>query len=433
VVITGCGCISPLGNSAAAIRAWVLAGRTGFSSRMREPEVADLAGMAVSPVPDFDCAAYAGRWKHLRYLARGARFALAAAVQALRDAGYADGVLPVSAGAGCYLGMGPNLDITADFPLGSAREQAERNGGVVPGGLDHDGLQALWLLRYLPNSAASAIARRCGLHGENATLGTACAASLMAVGTAYRAIRHGVQPMALAGGGDSRLNPGGLLGYAKAGALCRSEEFVSTPEAASRPFDAGRCGFVPGEGGAVFVLESLEHAVARKARILAEVRGYGNTMDGHAMTAPDPEGVQTERAVRSALSEAHCRPEEVSVVSAHGTSTILNDAMEAALLDRVFGSGPHVLALKSWLGHGAAACGALELAVCLATLRHGMLPAVRNLQAPIAPLRFAGPAAQDCSECSVRAAHTVHTVLLQNFGFGGQNAALVVDMWPEEA
>ncbi|WBF66127.1 beta-ketoacyl-[acyl-carrier-protein] synthase family protein [Desulfovibrio subterraneus] len=458
VVITGMGCVTPLGDSASAIRHSVQTQRTAFRRSAIMPDVAE------SPVPDFNCADYAGRWKHTKYLSRGAQFALAAAVRAMEDAmGHAT-PHSLPAVTGLYLGTGPNLDIVADFPRAAGVSEhglptATNFSGPSPknhalSDLDHADLSALWLLRYLPNTAASAIAQRLGLHGENATLGTACAASLMALGTAFRAIRDGYQNMALAGGGDSRLSSGGLLGYRKASALCDNPDLSA--EAASRPFDAQRCGFVPAEGGAMFLLEERDHALQRGARILAEVLGYGNSLDGHAMTAPEPDGHFAELAVSTALREAGLPPQAVDMISAHGTSTPLNDAAEGRLLERVFGTcspdiaagnkresavsepeAPHtnsplILAPKSWIGHGAAACGALELAFCLATLPHGVVPPVRNLVSPTARLRFAGqtnlvrhPEHIRQTENSGQTKHP-ETLLLQNFGFGGQNAALLV-------
>ncbi|MFV0347810.1 MAG: beta-ketoacyl synthase N-terminal-like domain-containing protein, partial [Halodesulfovibrio sp.] len=254
--------------------------------------------------------------------------------------------------------------------------------------------------------------------------------------------------MALAGGGDSRLSSGGLLGYRKASALCDNPDLPA--EAASRPFDAQRCGFVPAEGGAMFLLEERDHALQRGARILAEVIGYGNSLDGHAMTAPEPDGHFAELAVRTALREANLTPQDVDAVSAHGTSTPLNVAADGRLLERVFDTCspdiaagdkresavsepeapntnvPLILAPKSWIGHGAAACGALELAFCLATLPHGVVPPVRNLVSPEARLRFAGQTEEAGQAGNSGQTKHPEILLLQNFGFGGLNAALLV-------
>jgi 3-oxoacyl-[acyl-carrier-protein] synthase II len=250
-------------------------------------------------------------------------------------------------------------------------------------------------------------------------VGGACAASLQAVGEGYRKIKDGYLMTALVGGGDSRLSPGALLAYLKTGALYQG---AGPPGQAQRPFDLRRGGFVPGEGGAFFILENARQAVERGAAILAEVCGYGATLDGDAMTAPSPDGRQAEAAVRGALDQARMVPENIDMIAAHGTGTLLNDAIEAKMIQRVFGSHrPWVMALKSWIGHLAAACGAVELALCLSAMRTGVWPWIRNLDTPDNPdlnyLRFMGEPI------------TPGSILLQNFGFGGQNAALVIRPW----
>ncbi|MEJ2038281.1 MAG: beta-ketoacyl-[acyl-carrier-protein] synthase family protein [Desulfosarcinaceae bacterium] len=305
--------------------------------------------------------------------------------------------------AGLCVGGGPNLDLGGEIP------------DIRAGRLGEEKLAALWMLRFLPNTAASTMAQLLGLHGENLTVGTACTASLQAIGEAFRKIRDDHITLALAGGGDSRLSPGALLAYDKAQALYSGD---LDPDRASRPFDSARQGFVPGEGAAFFLLEEAAQALARRAPILGEILGYGATLDGHTMTAPEPEGRWAEQAVRQAIAQAGLTPEQIEAVSAHGTGTALNDTMEAGLLARLYGSRrPPVVAFKSWIGHLAAACGAVELALVLSAWASGSLPPIRNLDAPCHPdlnfVRHAAPAPQGA-------------MVLQNFGFGGQNAALVV-------
>ncbi|MHB9097234.1 MAG: beta-ketoacyl synthase N-terminal-like domain-containing protein, partial [Syntrophales bacterium] len=267
----------------------------------------------------------------------------------------------------------------------------------------------------LPNTAASLIAQKAGLHGENLTVATACASSLSAIGEAYRRIRDGYLEAALAGGGDSRLSPGALLAYKKAGALYRGE---AEPDEASRPFDAGRGGFVAGEGGGFFLLEEREGALKRGATIRGEICGYGSSLDGYRLTAPSPEGGAAEKAVRGALREAGVLPARVDLIVAHGTGTLLNDAVEARMIRRIFpGRGPAVVALKSWIGHAAAACGAVEMAIALAALGRGYLPEVRNLEEPCET---------DIDFVRTRRQGKWPLFLIENFGFGGQNCALLV-------
>lgn len=449
VVITGAGATTPLGHTPQDMARAIREGHSPFRHAMALP------GAACAPVPDFDAAAATDRWRHRRYLSRGGQLALAAALTAVRQAGYAcdngtggtggtgetDGTGGIDTATGnggtpplpflpddtaLVAASGPNLDLTADFPAASGRIRLLHD---TPPGLEHPGLDALWMLRWLPNTAASAVAMRCGVRGEGLVLGTACAASLQAVGEAARRVRWGLAPAALAVGGDSRLSEGGLLGYARAGAIQRDLDPTdgAAPHRACRPFDTARRGFVPGEGGAAFVLEPLDTALARGAMPLAEVLGMGATLDGHALTAPEPDARRAEAAVRGALAEAGLTPGDVHWVAAHGTGTALNDAAEIRLLERVFadaGHAPAVTAVKSWTGHCASACGAVELAVLLACAADGFLPPVRNLTTPeSARLDFVRPVRQPRP---LPAFGNGSVGLLLNFGFGGQNAALVV-------
>ena len=402
VVITGAGYVTSLGNTPESIANSVRHNLPHFTTSH------EFEGCMECAVADFDLATVTGRWKNRKYLSRGAQLVLAAAVRAAEDSSATADLLEH---AGLFIGAGPNLDISSDFP------------NVENGNMDSAELAALWMLRYLPNTAASAISQFLHIHGENSTIGTACSASTQAIGEAFRKIKDGYLTVAFAGGGDSRLSHGGLLGYKKAQAIWNKG---GDPQKACRPFDAERNGFIAGEGGAMFVLESLDHAQARGAHIIAEIYGYGATMDAHTMTAPHPNAVHAEKAVRHALLEAGISPDQVELIAAHGTSTPLNDTMEAHMIERIFHTEsaahiPLVTALKSWVGHCTAASGAVELGILLALLSKGIIPPVRNLTAP-------------CSEQLHFVTETmslpVSTLLLESFGFGGQNSALVVRLWP---
>jgi 3-oxoacyl-[acyl-carrier-protein] synthase II len=400
VVITSIGIISSLGFSTEEILLSLGEGEPAFAQPDFDPSV------RVCPVgSEFDFRKFAGRYKNSRYLNRGAQFCVTSAMEAIRDAGLTEAML---SRAGLFVGTGPNLDIGSEFP------------DIRDGEMDRPSLAALWILRFLPNTPASSIADIAGIHGENATIATACSASLQAVGEAYRKIRCGYLDLALAGGGDSRLSPGGILAYKKAQALWTAQPDRSLDYS---PFDKNRKGFVPGEGGAFFLLESLQHARIRGAKIIGEVCGFGASMDGYNMTAPQPDGKWGEKAVHSALDESGISPSRIDVVSAHGTGTPLNDEMEANLISRIFGEHkPFIIALKSWIGHLAAACGAVELAIGMTCMENGYLPEIRNLREPCLPdLNFV----RSATNCSPE------TMLLENFGFGGQNAALVVKKWNE--
>ena len=397
VVITSVGVVSSLGFSVDEI-----------ISRLKQKEIylqrpSFDQDVVTCPVQGFDIKAFTGRFKNARYLNRGAQFCVASAIAAIKDAGLDEKSLSE---AGLFVGVGPNLDISNECPR------------ILSGKIDSNALKALWMLRFVPNTAASIISALAGIHGESLTLGTACTASLQAIGEAFRKIKDAYLDIALAGGGDSRLSQGGILAYRKAQALFSAK---GNPEREYAPFDKNRNGFIPGEGGAFFLLEELNHALNRGENILCEVCGSGSSMDGHSMTAPEPYGKWPEAAVVAALNEAQRSSEEIDVVSAHGTGTLLNDEMEATLIERLYGKNqPKIVALKSWIGHISAACGAVELAVLLGCLNNGYLPAIRNLKNPCHDrVNFVR---QETNE-------PFNTIVIDNFGFGGQNSALVIRKW----
>lgn len=385
VVITGSAFFSPLGNSGKDVISAMVENRTAFKR-------ADFdLDLVVAQVPDFNLKTNTGRYKNARYLNRGAALGVAAALRAVKGSGLSGNMLEH---AGLFTGAGPNLD--------------------------REARSALWILKFLPNTAAAAIADLVGIHGESFTISTACATTLQVVGEAFQKIRNGNLDLALAGGGDSRINPGAALAYKMAGALCTEK---GDPAKVYRPFDLDRKGFVMGEGGGFVILESLDHAKKRGADILAEVAGAGASMDGGNMTAPESSGIWMEKAVQKALTQAELSFDKIDVVSSHGTGTQLNDAMETALMERMFAQkSPQIIALKSWIGHLSTACGVVELAIGLSLMKKGILPAVRNLKDPSSTyLNFTTENRETF----------FNTLLLQNFGFGGQNAALVVKKWRE--
>jgi 3-oxoacyl-[acyl-carrier-protein] synthase II len=388
------GILSSLGHNRGEIIKSFKEGNVNFERPAFDDEV------VASPIGGFNVRAYTGPFKDGRYLNRGSQFAVASAIAAIKDSGCKRDDLVE---AGLFVGAGPNLNIGCEFPE------------IRKGEIDREDLQALWILRFLPNTAASVIAKLTGIHGENLTVCTACSASLQAIGEAFRKIKTGYLDRALAGGSDSRLSPGGILAYKKAKVLYLGN---SEPAKASRPFDCGRSGFVPGEGGAFFLLEEFEKARERGAQIYGEICGYGSSMDAANMTAPEGTGKWGRLAVLSALQEAGMSPSQVDVISAHGTGTLLNDEGEANLIDDIYmGCSPRVMALKSWIGHTASACGAMELALSLICMQESYIPEIRNLKDPCrGKINF------------VRDGGTFSfgTGVIENFGFGGQNGALIV-------
>jgi 3-oxoacyl-[acyl-carrier-protein] synthase II len=381
VVITGSGFVLPLGSSVPQVLAGLAESSGPFVPALQDRDV------AACPVPNFDLKRLTGRFKNLRYLTRGQELCLAAAMLAVQDGGLKPEHLH---SAGLFLGIGPNIDA-------SVRRD-----------------KALWLLDYLPNTLAAVTAQILGVHGENLTILTACAASTQALGQAWLAVSSGRVLVALAGGGDSRLSGPGILAYKQAGVLATG---FSQAAMACRPFDQSRHGFAVGEGGAVFVLESLEHARERRAPILAEVVAASSSLDGYSLTGPDPSGAAAGQAVGRVL--AALDPDAVCIV-AHGTGTVLNDAVESAVISRTVPVAKAICAFKSRIGHLAAACGAAELALSLVCLRHGWFPAIANLENPCHP---------DLPFLREPARIQPSGLIVQSFGFGGQNACLGVRPW----
>lgn len=385
VVVTASGYVLPLGSSREEVVSALREDRGPFLRWTADPRV------AVCPVPGFDLRAHVGRCKNARYLTRGQQLCLAAAVRAVEEAGLGPRHLDR---AGLFLGLGPNLQ---------ARPRDDK---------------ALWLLDCLPNTLAATMAEMLGLHGENLTVMTACAASTQALGQAYRTVASGLADVALTGGGDSRLSPEGVQAYRQAGVL--ATDFLR-PEEACRPFDRARSGFAVGEGAAMFVLESLEHARSRGASILAEVTGASSSLDGGSLTGPDPAG----RAAAAAVGQCLAAMDGADLcVLAHGTGTVLNDEVEAAIIRQTAPDARAVCAFKSRTGHLASACGAAELALGLVCAAEGVFPAIANLEDPI-----------DTELPLLRTPMILRprNLLLQSFGFGGQNACLGLKFFADES
>jgi 3-oxoacyl-[acyl-carrier-protein] synthase II len=293
--------------------------------------------------------------------------------------------------------------------LETTRLGAQGEGALFP----------LWILKYLPNMVAAHISLAFNAQGPNNTITTACAAGTQAVGEAFRLIARDDADIVLAGGADSRIDPLLILAYTALGALSKSDR---PPGEVSRPYDAHRDGFVMGEGAGVLVLEELEHAKKRGATIYAEVLGMGSSFDAYAATKPDPEAKGAARAIRESLREARVDPADVNYINAHGTSTRLNDLMETTAVKKVFGANAKILPLssiKSMVGHLIGAAGAVEAAAMALTLHTGAVPPTINQTQPDpeCDLDYVPNTARELS---------VKKAVSTSFGFGGQNAALVM-------
>ncbi|URN06099.1 beta-ketoacyl-[acyl-carrier-protein] synthase family protein [Actinomadura madurae] len=297
------------------------------------------------------------------------------------------------------------------------------SGGYTSASREHERLlgrgasavSALVIPLIVPNMVAGHLAMEFGATGPNLVTATACASGATAIGVAMRLLQRGDCDVVIAGGTEAPVTPLLVAGFARMGALSRR---TADPAAASRPFDAGRDGFVIGEGSGVLVLERAAAARARGARIRARLAGYGASADAHHMTAPDPEGTQVRRAVRDALAEAGAKPEDVGHVNAHGTSTPLNDAAEAAVVRDLFGGAPAVTSAKGVVGHSLGAAGAIEAALTVLAIEHATVPPTANHDEP-------DPKIDIDVVAGAPRARRIEVAVSHSFGFGGQNAVLV--------
>ena len=391
--------VTGLGAGAEAVFDALLAGRSAIS----RAEVDGLGEVAAARVPD-EAADADGRFgrRAARRMDRASRLAALAADDALADAGRPD-IDPARIGAA----IGSAHGGAGTIALGQSVLEERGADRVGP----------LTIPLGLVNAPAASVARTAGLRGPSLAPATACAAGADAIGQAMLCIRDGRADAMVAGGADAPLVPVVIAGYRSAGALAQPGD--APVEGLSRPFDRGRSGFVIAEGAAALVLEEREHALARGARIHAELLGYGASCDAGHLTDPEPEGLGPGIAIANALSDADARADEVGVVSAHATSTPAGDRAEARALARAGLGAAAVFGAKGALGHTLGGAGALEAALCALTLARGVVPPTLNLTSPDDddPLTRHVRAAVDAPDGL--AAST-------SFGFGGANACLVL-------
>ncbi|HVS34441.1 MAG TPA: beta-ketoacyl-ACP synthase II [Gemmataceae bacterium] len=421
VAVTGLGVVAPNGIGKEAFWKACVEGRSGIGP-IRCFDASQHPVRVAGEVPEFNAAHFIphSHRKSMKIMGRAARFGAAAAGMAVRDSGL-DLMRENPERVGVVMGSGL---IPIDLPEVAAvvAKACDEGGKLHPDRLGRQGSHALfplWLLKYLPNMLAAHISLIHNAQGPNNTVVTACAAGTQAVGEGFRLIARDDADLVLAGGADSRLDPLLLLAYSALGAISPAQR---PPEEVSRPFDGQRDGFVIGEGAGVLMLEELEHAKRRGAVIYAEVVGLGSSFDAYAVTKPDPEARGAARAIRWALQEAHVDPGDVDYINAHGTSTRLNDLMETAAVKTVFGEGARALPLssiKSMVGHLIGAAGAVEAVALALTLREGVLPPTINHTTPDpqCDLDYVPNYAREMR---------VRTAVSTSFGFGGQNAALVM-------
>ncbi|MFE3558860.1 beta-ketoacyl-[acyl-carrier-protein] synthase family protein [Streptomyces sp. NPDC059193] len=398
--VTGLGLVTPAGVGVDENWKRVL---SAVPTASADPGLAGLpVDFSCRVPPDFDPAAVLGRRTAWR-LGRHVQLGMVAAREALRDCGLDSRTWD---GARVGVVMGNSLGGTAAF---EQQHRILREKGAAS-------VSPLFLPLYGVNMAAGYVAIDCGARGPNLAVSTACASGSTALGVARDLLRSGTCDVVLAGGAEAAVSPSMMAGLAAAGALSRRSH---DPAAASRPFDAGRDGFVAGEGAGVLVLEREADARARGARVRGCISGYGSSADAVHDTAPDPEGVGARNAVRAALADAGLSSADIGHVNAHGTATRLGDVAEARVIRRAIGAAAVVTSTKGVTGHCMGAAGAIEAVFTVLALESGLVP-------PTANLERADPEVDcDLVQGAPRAV-TGGAALNNSFGFGGQNAVLVL-------
>jgi len=409
VVVTGMGAITPLGLTVDEYWQALVEGKSGVG-KITLCDVTGLTCQIAGEVKGFDPRDYMD-YKETRRMARFSHFIVASARMAIEDAG-----------------------------LNLSRENAERMGVLVGNGiggfpeaeeghrvvLERGGMRLtpFFMPIVLPNMAAGQISLIFGLKGFSSTITTACAAATQAIGDAAEVIRQNKADVMVAGGTEAAIASTGIAGFCVMKALTtRNDE----PTKASRPFDAKRDGFVPSEGAGVLILESLEHAMRRGARIYAEVAGVGISSDAYHVTAPDSDGSGAVRAMRWAIEDANLKPNEIDYINAHGTSTLINDSIETLAIKKLFGDYAYHLPIsstKSMIGHLLGASGVVESIACIKAITEAIIHPTINYEYPD----------PDCDldyVPNVARHKDVKVALSNSFGFGGQNACLVFKKFEE--
>lgn len=405
VVITGIGLVTPVGVGTEQTWSGLLAGQSGLGPITQfdtEGHVVRIAG----EVDGFDAEAWVGSRKDARKMDRFIHFAMAASKMALADAGLEIPV-PEPERTGVIIGVGMGGIQTIEDALEVMRVKGPKR------------LSPFLLPRMLANLAPGQVSIAIGAEGPNWGPVSACSTGAHAVGEAARMVALGDVDVAVAGGAEATITPLGIGGFAAMKALSRRND---DPQAASRPFDADRDGFVAAEGAGVMILESLAHAQSRGARILGEVAGYGQSSDAYHVTKPAPGGRGACLAMRRALDSAGLQPTDITYVNAHGTSTPFNDATESLALETVFGDHARQLwvsSTKSMTGHMLGAAGAVEAAVCALAVSRGQVPPTINYTTPDPDCRldYVPNAARE---------KRIDAALSNSFGFGGTNVSLVI-------
>lgn len=403
VVITGIGLVTPLGLDRETTWQNLKDGKVGITelTRFSAPEIdVHVAGQ----IHDFNTKEYFDH-RTARRMDPFTQYAVVAAREAFVQSGLNDAEFNhdrvnviVSTGIGGIITLEAN------------KVTGEEKG--------YNRISPFFIPMAIANMASAAISMEFGLHGHSSSIITACAGGTDAIGESYRQIKHGYTDVAITGGTEATITPLCIGGFAAMRALSTSKD----PLSASRPFDKDRDGFVPSEGAGILILESLDHALARKAPIIAEIISYATTSDAYHITAPDPEGTQATRAMQECMNFAGLEPTDIDYVNAHGTSTPLNDTIETQVIKNALGEHAYnvkISSTKSMLGHALGGSGAIELSVAALTIRDQFIH-------PTMGLKEADP------ECDLDyvpgkgQSHQVNTAISNSLGFGGHNACIAI-------
>lgn len=407
VVVTGMGAITPIGNSVEEFWNGIKEGKTGFGP-ITYFDTADYRCKLAAEVKDFDPTQYMDK-KSARRMEQFCQFAVAAAGQAISDAGLTmEQEDPYM--VGCSVGSG----------IGSLQAMEREYDRLKEKGPGRVGPMLVPLM--ISNMAAGNVSIAYGLKGKSLNVVTACATGTHSIGEAYRTIQYGDADVMIAGGTESSITPIGIAGFSALTALSFSED----PERASIPFDKERNGFVMGEGSAIVVLEELEHAKSRGAKIYAELTGYGCSSDAYHITSPAEDGSGAATAMLNALKDGGVAPEELTYINAHGTSTHHNDLFETRAIKLAFGEHAYDLKInstKSMVGHLLGAAGAVEFVTCVKEIQEGYIHRTVGLRETEEEL--------DLNYCRDSYKEEVPYALTNSLGFGGHNASLLLKKYIE--
>ncbi|HEX5576879.1 MAG TPA: beta-ketoacyl-ACP synthase II [Gemmatimonadaceae bacterium] len=405
VVVTGMGAVTPVGNDVATMWRSLIEGRSG-AAPITHFDASSFEVRFACEVKGFDVSQYMDR-KEAKRSDQFTQYAVAAANQAMHDAGFADGSGYDPENTGVIIGSG-----IGGLKIFEEQHDVYRSRGPTK-------ISPFFIPMFISDIAAGIVSMQFNAKGPNYATVSACATSAHAIGDAFRTIQYGDADVMITGGAEATVTPMAVGGFANMKALSERND---SPETASRPFDLTRDGFVMGEGGAVMILEELEHARRRGAHIYSEIVGYGATGDAYHLTAPAPNGEGAQRAMKRALKDASLAPEDIQYVNAHGTSTPANDLNETAAIKAVFGDHAYAMnvsSTKSMTGHMLGAAGAVELVISTLAINNSLIPPTINYETP-------DPACDLNYTPNKPVERAVHAAISNSFGFGGHNTTLAV-------